>query len=87
MDTGEIQKKKKIKTPRRTQAESTAKLVEKDREHFILIKGALHREDIKFLCALSTGSTGYIKRMLPDTKSQMDATTIIVSVFKSHCHK
>lgn len=47
VDTGEI-KKKKINRPRRTQAESTAKLVERDREHFILIKGTLHQEDIKF---------------------------------------
>lgn len=59
------------------------------RELFILIKGTLHPEDIIILsiCAQSTGSPSYIKQMLLDAKSQINTRTIIVSDFKSHCHK
>jgi exonuclease III len=62
------------------------KLVRRDKEdHFILIKGAIHREEITVvnLYVLNVGAPDFIKHTLLDLKTQIDFNTVVVGDFNT----
>jgi hypothetical protein len=64
-------------------ADFKLKLVRLDKEsHFILIKGALHQEEIIMfnLNATNDSTSNFIKHTLLDLNAQIDTNTVIVGV-------
>jgi hypothetical protein len=63
------------------------KLVKRDKAgHFILIKGAIHQEEIKIinLYALNVSAPNFIQHTLKDLKPHIDPNTVAVGDFNTH---
>jgi exonuclease III len=67
-------------------ADSKSKLVRWDKEgHFILIKGAIHEEEITIvnLPVPNVGISNFIKHTLQNIKTQIDPNTVVVGSFNT----
>jgi hypothetical protein len=58
------------------------KLVRREKDHFILIKGAIHQEEITIinLYAPNVSAPNFIKHTLQDLKAYIDLNTMVVRV-------
>jgi hypothetical protein len=66
------------------------KLVRRDKEaHFILIKGAMHQEEITTvnLYVPNASATNFMKHILVDLKAQRDPNTVIAEDFTTFYHQ
>ena len=62
------------------------KAVERDKEgHYIMLKGSIQEEDIKIvnIYAPNIGELQYVRRMLTNTKGEINNNTIIVGNFNT----
>ena len=62
---------------------------EKREGHFIILKGRIHQEDINIvnIYAPNIGAPKYIKKILEDSKKDIDSNTIIVGDFNTPLSK
>ena len=62
---------------------------DRPRDHFIILKGRVHQEDINIvnIYAPNIGAPKYIKKILEDFKKDIDSNTIIVGDFNTPLSK
>jgi hypothetical protein len=62
-----------------------SKLVRRDKDHFLLIKGTINQEEITIinLYAANVSAPNFIKHALKDLKPHIDPNTVIVEDFNT----
>ena len=61
----------------------------KREEHFIILKGRIHQEDINIvnIYAPNIGAPKYIRKILEDFKKDIDSNALILGNFNTHCEQ
>ena len=64
------------------------KVMKRDKEHYIMIKGSIKEEDITIINTYTPniGALHYIRQMLTSMKREINSNTIIVGDFKYSTH-